>query len=142
LGAAQGAQPWAQQQHRQMAPQNDAETNKGMAILAYIIFFIPLLAGAHKNSPFVRHHANQGTVLFLFALAWGILYSILMGIFTAILLTPAAILSGAWGAFGLVTMILGLLWFIPAILCILGIVNAATGKLKALPVIGKFTIIK
>jgi uncharacterized membrane protein len=131
-----------QQQQWQAAPQNDAEENKVMAILAYIIFFIPLLTGAHKSSPFVRHHANQGTVLFLFALAWGILYSILIGIFTAFLLTPSAILSGAWGVFGLVSMILGLLWLIPAILCLLGIVNAATGKLKTLPVIGKFTIIK
>jgi uncharacterized membrane protein len=137
-------QPYQQpyQQQPQLSPQADADANKGMAILAYIIFFIPLLTGAHKSSPFVRHHANQGTVLFLFALVWGIVYSILIGIFTAMLFTPSAILSGTWGAFGIISTILGLLWFIPLILWILGIVNAATGKLKALPVIGKFTIIK
>jgi hypothetical protein len=124
------------------SPQADADANKGMAILAYIIFFIPLLVGAHKTSPYAKFHVNQGTVLFLFALGWGIVYSILITIFTALLFTPTAVLTGSWGAFGILTTILGLLWLIPALLCILGIVNAATGKLKTLPIIGKFTIIK
>ena len=55
----------------------DAQENKTMAILAYILFFVPLLAGAHKTSPFVKFHTNQGTVLFLAAAVWGIAYSIL-----------------------------------------------------------------
>jgi uncharacterized membrane protein len=121
---------------------NDAQNNKGMAILAYIIFFIPLLTGAHKTSPFVKFHTNQGTVLFLFCLAWGVLYGILTAVLTALLFNPATWYGGGWGVLGIVTTILGLLWLVPAILCILGIVNAATGKLKALPIIGKFNIIK
>lgn len=40
----------------------DAQENKGMAVLAYLIFLIPLLAA--KESKFARYHTNQGLVLF------------------------------------------------------------------------------
>jgi uncharacterized membrane protein len=107
-----------QQQYQQAAtPQNDAEANKMMAILSYILFFIPLLTGAHKTSPFVKYHANQGTVLFLLALAWGIVNGILTAILGAILINPATWYSGSWGAYGLITTILGLIWLIPTALC-------------------------
>jgi uncharacterized membrane protein len=121
---------------------NDIQANKTMAILAYIIFFIPLIAGAHKTSIYARYHANQGTVLFLFCLVWGILYGILTAIFTAILFNPTTWYSGGWGVLGVVTTILGLLWLIPAIFCVVGIVHAAKGQMKTLPLIGKFKIIK
>jgi len=47
----------------------DVEQNKGMAIIAYILFFIPILTGDHKKSRFVMYHTNQGLVLFYSALA-------------------------------------------------------------------------
>ena len=47
----------------QQTQANDAEQNKMMAILSYIIFFIPLITGDHKKSPFVKFHVNQGTLL-------------------------------------------------------------------------------
>jgi uncharacterized membrane protein len=122
---------------------NDIQSNKAMAVLAYIIFFIPLLVGAHKTSPFVRYHTNQGTVLFLFCVAWGILYGILTAILTAILFSPATWYTGVgFGAWGIITTILGLLWLIPAIFCVVGIVHAVKGEMKPLPLIGKFRIIK
>jgi uncharacterized membrane protein len=121
----------------QAADPNDAEQNKGMAILAYILFFIPLLVGTHKTSDFVKYHTNQGTILFLATVVFSIVLGILTAILTAILLG-----SGAWRLWGVISVIFGLLWFVPLVLCILGIVNAATGKMKPLPVIGKFTIIK
>jgi uncharacterized membrane protein len=120
----------------------DAQENKGMAVVAYILFFIPLLTGAHKNSPFVKYHANQGTVLFLLALAWGIVNGILTAILGAILINPATWYSGSWGAYGLITTVLSLLWLIPAILCVVGIINAVNGRMKPLPVIGGINIIK
>jgi uncharacterized membrane protein len=137
----QQAQSPYQQQIRQV-PANDAEANKVMAILSYIIFFIPLLTGDHKKSPFVKHHANQGTVLFLFCLAWGIVNAILTAILGAILINPATWYSGSWGVYGVITTILGLIWIAPAVLGIIGIVNAATGKTKSLPIIGRFRIIQ
>jgi uncharacterized membrane protein len=116
---------------------NDAEQNKGMAVLAYILFFIPLLAGTHKTSDFVKYHTNQGIVLVIFCIAFGIVTGILSAILVAI-----ATASFSLGLLMAIPTLFGLLWLIPILLCILGIVNAATGKMKPLPVIGKFTILK
>ena len=116
---------------------NDAEENKVMAILAYILFFIPLLTGDHKKSPFVKFHTNQGTVLFIANIIFAIAYSIITGIITSLFL-----FSGAWAFFSIIVSVMGLLWLVPTALAILGIVNAVKGETKELPVIGKFTIIK
>ncbi|MDR1431113.1 MAG: zinc-ribbon domain-containing protein [Propionibacteriaceae bacterium] len=121
----------------------EAQEGKAMSAFAYVLFFVPLLTGEHKKNSFVRYHANQGTVLFIVTLAWGIAYWILSAILIALFFNPATWYTGAgWGAFGVITMILGLLWLVPAILCVIGIVHAVKGDRKPLPVIGKFTIIK
>jgi len=39
-------------------------------------------------------------------------------------------------------LLLGLFGFVFLVFCIMGIINAANGKMKPLPVIGTFTIIK
>jgi uncharacterized membrane protein len=105
------------------ADPNDAEQNKGMAIIAYILFFVPLLTGDHNKSPFVKYHTNQGTVLFIFSVGGWIVSSILMIILIGALL-------------GFVVGIASLVFLI------LGIINAVNGRMKPLPLIGKFTIIK
>lgn len=133
----QQAPPQSNYQQPVSDPVQDAQQNKTMAILSYIIFFIPLLTGDHKKSPFVRYHANQGTVLFLAMLAFGIVQMILNAILVSMLFSV-----GGWGAFSIITTILSLLWFIPAIFCILGIVHAVKGEMKPLPLIGKIKIIK
>ena len=102
---------------------NDAEKNKLMAILAYILFFIPLLTGDHKKSPFVLFHTNQGTILFLTWLAAMVLSSLLTFVIIGFFLMP----------------LLGIVCFI---FCIMGIINAATGKMTPLPVIGKYKIVQ
>lgn len=99
---------------------SDVEKNKVMAILAYIIFFIPLLAA--KESKFAMYHANQGLILFL-----------------------AAVIINVVGA---VIPIVGWLVVIPlgnlAVLvwAILGIIKAAGGKVAPLPLIGKYNLLK
>ena len=116
-----------------------------MAVLAYILFFVPLIAGAHKTSPFVKFHTNQGTVLWIASLIFGVVYGIVTAILGAIFISTATTLSGLGagiGIYGVITTILSLLWIVPAVLAIMGIVNAVTGKTKPLPLIGKFTIIK
>jgi uncharacterized membrane protein/predicted RNA-binding Zn-ribbon protein involved in translation (DUF1610 family) len=115
----------------------DAQENKTMAILAYILFFIPLLTGAHNTSPFVKYHTNQGTLLFIASLAFGVVYWILMSILTSILLN-----TGAWGLWNVLTTIRGLAWLLVLALCVIGIINAAGGQMKPLPIIGKFTVIR
>ena len=96
----------------------DIEKNKVMALLAYILFFIPLLAA--KDSKFARFHTNQGLVLFL----GGIIASVV-----------AVIPVIGW----IVAPIAGL---VITVLAIIGILNALNGRAKELPVIGKFKILK
>ena len=126
----------AQNQEIQQADPADAEQNKGMAVVAYILFFIPLITGDHKKSPFVMFHTNQGTVLFITCIAVSIASSILMGILTAAL---------SWSAIFIV-IIGAILWPLVSIalfvLFITGIINALKGRMKPLPIIGKFVIIK
>ena len=104
----------------------DMEQNKVYAILAYIgiLFLVPILCA--KESPFARFHANQGLVLFLFSIVCGIVVGILKVVlwyipFVSALLTMAE---------GLITLAL----------MIYGIYNAATGKAKELPILGRIKI--
>ncbi len=117
--------------------QNDIQQNKVMALLSYIcvcsipLFLIPLLAA--KNSKFARFHTNQGLVLWIANIA----VSIVMGIISFIIgLLGVAVLSG------IVTLVSTLISLFFLVLMILGIVNAATGKAKELPVIGKIKLLK
>jgi uncharacterized membrane protein len=88
--------------------------NTGMAVVAYILFFIPLLTES-KNDPFVKYHTKQGFVLFL---AW---------LITAIALQMPIIQWFFW-----------ILSIFVLVLFIMGILNAVNGKEKPLPLIGKF----
>ena len=100
-------------------------------MLAYIIFFIPLLTGAHKTSEFVKYHTNQGTLLFIAAMGWNIVCEIVKRILRVI-----PIIGGT------LATILSLVSFVYLALFIIGILNAKNGKMAPLPVIGGFTVIK
>jgi len=95
----------------------DVEKNKIFAILSYIgiLFVVPLLAA--KDSPFAMYHANQGLILFLLSVALGVVSSIVWVV---------AIVA----------------WAVPLVFMILGIINAANGQMKPLPLIGGITILK
>jgi uncharacterized membrane protein len=95
----------------EMHPEPHHEKNTGMAVVAYIIFFVPLLTDA-KNDPFVKYHVHQGFVLFLGWVALSIVSSMV------------------WM---LSILHLGLL-----VLMVLGIMNALHGKQEPLPLIGQF----
>ncbi len=86
-----------------------------MAIVAYIIFFIPLLTEA-KNDPFVKYHVKQGLVIFIAWIAVGILGYMI-----------------PWQLW-MVERALELALFI---LMVIGIMAAAKGEEKPLPIIGK-----
>jgi uncharacterized membrane protein len=128
----------------------DAGQNKGMAIIAYVLFFVPLISGGHKKSPFVKFHTNQGTVLAIAAAGLLIVWLALWAIITAILralvggLIPSIYvgyrtLTNMARISSVVTPVLVIL--ILALLA-LGILHAVKGTTKPLPVIGKFEIIK
>ena len=110
---------------------NDVAQNKVMGILAYIgiLFLVPLFAA--KNSPYSRFHANQGLVLCLAEVAYGIVY----GILSVILMWIPII--------GWITIaLLGLVSIVFFVFMILGIINACSGEVKPLPIIGGITILK
>ena len=111
--------------------QADIVSNKAMGILAYLgpLVFIPMFAA--KGSKFARFHANQGLTLFIACVAWSIVYSILNWIILAI----------SWRLY-FVSSIIGLCSLVFLVLAVLGIVNAANGRAKELPVIGKFKFLK
>lgn len=121
---------------------NDIEQNKIMAVLSYIslLVLVPLLAA--KESKYARFHANQGLVL----LGLNVIYVILSIIFSFIRVSSVNYIWGIpyetsatpW----YLSIILWIVFIIIAIFGILGIINAATGKAKELPLIGKFKILK
>lgn len=97
----------------------DIEKNKVVSALAYIIFFLPLIICS--DSPFGKYHANQGLLLLLVSIAG----NIILGIIPII----------GW-------VLIPLFSLAVLVFAILGIVNAAGGKAKELPLFGKFRIIK
>lgn len=88
--------------------------NTGMAVVAYLLFFVPLLTDA-KDDPFVKFHVKQGFVVFL--------ASVLVSVLSFI--PPVMLFS--W------ILHIGIL-----ILAILGIINALNHKEEPLPLIGQF----
>lgn len=107
-------------------PPNTTETpktgegqNTAMAIIAYILFFVPLLTGDAKKDPFVKYHTKQGLVLFLLAVLINAIGWIVPFYFW-------------WRISSILS--LGTL-----ILLIIGIKNAMNGKQQPLPLIGKYS---
>ena len=105
----------------------DVDKNKVFAVLAYlgILFLVPLLAA--KESRFARYHTNQGVVLFLAAVICSVGGMMLSFIpLVGCLVTPVVLI--VW---------IGILVFV-----IMGIINAAKGECKPLPLIGQYKLIK
>ena len=102
-----------------------------MGVLAYLSWLVLIPIFAAKDSKFARFHANQGLVLLIASAIFGVVRWILSEILFAI----------SWRLY-FVTIIISLLGLAFLALAIIGIVNAATGKAKELPVIGKIRILK
>ena len=107
------------------ADKSDVESNKALAIIGYIIpilFFIPLINESSKNSPFAKFHANQQLILLI---SWF-----------------------AVNVVGMVIPFLGRFIILPFgclflfVCAVMGIIAAANGQMKQLPLIGGFVILK
>ena len=90
-----------------------------MAVIAYILFFIPLLTGDAKKDEFVKYHTKQGLVLFILVVLLNII--------------GRAIPFYFWYSFSWL-LSLGTL-----VLFVVGVMNAVNGKKEPLPLIGKFS---
>jgi uncharacterized membrane protein len=97
--------------------ENDVQENKVIAALSYLglLVLVPLLA--KKDSPFCQFHAKQGLVLLV---AW--------------------VIIGAVSIIPILGWIIGILGSIFLFACfIIGILNALTGEIKELPLIGQYS---
>ncbi len=97
------------------APVSSQSNSTIMAVLAYlgILIIVPFVTEA-KNDPFVKFHLKQGLVLII---------SEVIGLFIGIIPILGWIIAPLLALFNI-------------IMVILGIINAATGKQKQLPIIG------
>ena len=118
----------------------DVEQFKGLAILSYICFLIPLIAA--PNSKFARFHANQGLLTFILLVVVSMVVVVLYGLrfLLGAVLANMKLLDYFFGC-GLWVLQLGMLvgWMV---LVIQGIINAANGERKELPVVGHVKLIK
>jgi uncharacterized membrane protein len=112
----------------------DAEDGKVCAILSYLLVGIIWYFADDKmrKNNFAKFHAKQGLILLIVSIILSIAVSILSAIFTPLLFMGGLgiiwIISIIWYA---VSLVLFVLWLI-------GIIAAATGKEKSLPIIGGF----
>ena len=97
----------------------DIEKNKVISGLAYILFFLPLLAC--PESKYGRFHANQALILFLGSIAGSIILSLI----------PIV----GW-------LLLPFFSIAVLVFAVIGLINGLTGKAKELPLIGKFKLLK
>ncbi|MFH1292471.1 MAG: hypothetical protein ABIH87_04740 [bacterium] len=100
-----------EEQKPEQASENNKE-NTLMGVIAYVVFFVPLLTDA-KDDPFVKYHVKQGLLLFLIAVG-------------AVVLTP------------ILFMIVWLIHLAVLVLAIMGIVNVLNHKKEPVPFIGQF----
>ena len=113
-----------EEQNENKPASSDVEKNKALAIVGYIfpiLFFIPLITEDGKKSPFAKFHANQQLVLLI---GW-VVVNVLGGIIPVL----------GW----FVIWPIGTIFLI--IVAIMGIVNAAKGEMKELPLIGGIKLI-
>ena len=105
----------------------DINANKSMGILSYlwILVLVPIFTA--KESKFAMFHAEQGITL-------------------AIAATIIMILAIIFGFIPVVGFVFGIIfWLVDLaifVLAVIGIINAANGQAKELPLVGKIRLIK
>ncbi len=105
--------------------EQDAKENKVYGILAYLgILLLVTIFAAPKNSAYARFHANQGLVLLI----------------ADAICTVLGAMEGLLGILG--GLVGGVLGVAILVLAIMGIVSAAKGEMKELPLIGQIKILK
>lgn len=97
---------------------DDTSENVGMAAIAYIVFFIPLLSDS-KDDEFVKFHVKQGLLIFAsYLVLYFLRYFPLIG--------------------GIIWRIFPLIYLSELALMFIGIFNALRREKKELPFIGKY----
>lgn len=120
----------------------DIEMFKRISIVAYLglLVLIPILT--FPKSKFTRYHSNQGLLLLIIEAVASIVISILttLGSFIALRAGFFAWFSVLYWIFaGIIILAISVVLIY---LVVTGIINAAKGRARELPVIGKFRLLK
>lgn len=103
--------------------QEDISSNKFMAILAYLFLLVLIPFFTRKDSPFTKFHVKQGFVLvFIYAAGY--------------ILDFFYIIPYVGWIFGILGSVLTVF---AVVLSVIGIVGAARGQAKPLPIVGKYS---
>ncbi len=126
-GAGNASPPIPSQPGAPISEADDIEKNRAFGIIAYlwVLFVVGLIAA--PNSKFAKYHGNQGLVLFLASII-GSVGCMVIGFIPFVNM--------------ILVLVVPLLWLGWLVLTILGIVNAAGGHCKPLPMIGHYELIK
>ncbi len=130
------------QQNYGPVPDSQDGGNKALAALSYFFLIVGIIALLVKNdSAFVKFHAIQGLALKVIYIIVSAIFGVL-GIILAIILGFVDVALGANGVLAslstfLTSGICGILGLGEFVLVVLGIINAAQGTMKPLPIIGE-----
>lgn len=116
---------------------NEIENGKIMAILSYIIPFIPYLI--EKDNQFVIYHAKQGMNIFIINLIYSLASSII-NTFLTLMFKNVFMLVNFNSLF--IFLPITLIGICISVFYIIGIVNVCNGQAKEIPIINKIQIIK
>lgn len=114
---------------------DDAENAKAYVILGYIFWLVGLIwyladEKMQKNK-FAKFHFKQMIVMWVASIVYFIVLTIILAILAAILLYVPLL-------FGIIFAVIWILWLLPLVWLIQGIVNGAQGKENKLWLIGGF----
>lgn len=110
-------------------------------ILSYLgILWIVGMLSDHKNDKDVRFHIGQGMLLTIVCVAVGIINNLIIANVFVTEVTYWYYTYKTTSGLGLFLM--SVIWLVPAALSIIGIINAAKGEEKELPIIGKYAFYK
>jgi len=105
-------------------PPEEIKAGKWMAFAAYLFFPIPLLAGTCRRNAFVFYHTREAIPMTLINV-------------TGIILGAVGIFAFSKGS--AITIIGSVLHYTMFVLLFIGVFNALKGRVKPLPLLGRFT---
>lgn len=121
-------------------PDPDVEKHKGVAILGYFFFVFPLLLA--PQSKFARYHANQGLLVFIVWCA-AIITTVIIQVIWSLLGESSGPMAMLLALLGCLLHVLPLALVVtPLVLMVMGIIHAANGEKRPLPLVGHWTLLK
>jgi uncharacterized membrane protein len=102
------------------------EDYKVWAVVAYLLFFVPLLVAEVRRNDFVKFHVRQGLGLFI--------AFFVLRILTLVVLVPLFVVMGL-----LSLVLVPLINIFLLVILVMGIMNAVNGEKKVLPIIGEWS---